>query len=297
MYDVIIIGGGIAGMSAAMLLGRCRRSVLVIDSGKPRNRASHALHGFLTRDGAKPLEMREIGRRELEKYETVQWHEGEAVDAVRMGEKFQVTVADGSRWESRYLLLATGIADRLPDVEGVEDFYGRSVFHCPYCDGWENRDRMLAAYGQGEGGVEMALELLTWSRDVVLCTDGYQLPKEASERLAKNGILYSEKRLLRLEGAEGRLERIVFEDETWLLREALFFYPEQHQSSPLAEKLGCEVPEDGIVDTGKFQAVQPRLFVVGDAARSVQLAIVAAAEGAEAAFAINTALQKEGLKE
>lgn len=296
MYDVIIIGGGIAGMSAATILGRCRRLVMVIDSGKPRNGASHGLHGFLTRDGTKPFEMRKIGRQQLKRYDTVQWREGEAVDAVRTNDYFEVSVADGSRWKSRYLLLAPGIVDRLPEVEGVEDLYGRTVFHCPYCDGWENRDRMLAAYGQGEGGVEMALELLTWSRDIVLCTDGYELPREASERLTRNGVRFYENRLLRLEGTEGRLERIVFEDGTSLRREALFFHPEQHQTSTLVEKLGCEVSEGGVVKTGKLQAIQPRLFVAGDAAGSVQLAIVAAAEGAEAAFAINTALQKEELK-
>lgn len=294
MYDVIIIGGGIAGMSAALILGRCRRKVLVIDSGRPRNAASHSLHGFLSRDGINPWELRRIGREQLRIYQTVEWVEGTAVDASRIDDLFEVSLHDGSHRRSRYLLLATGIIDRLPEVEGVEGFYGRSVFHCPYCDGWEMRDRMLAAYGQGKGGVQMALELLTWSRDIVLLTDGYELPEEAADRLAKNEIRYNEKRLQRLEGQEGVLERIIFEDGTYLPRQAIFFYPEQYQRSPLAEKLGGTVTE-GVVETGKFQAIQPRLFVAGDAARSVQLAVVAASEGAEAAFAINTAMQREEL--
>jgi thioredoxin reductase len=296
MEEVIIIGGGIAGMSAATILGRCRRRVLVIDSGKPRNGASRGLHGFLTRDGADPFEMRAIGRKQLEPYDTVRWHEGTAVDAFRTDESFEVIVSDGSRWESRYLVLATGIVDRLPEVEGLEDLYGRSVFHCPYCDGWENRDRMLAAYGQGEGGVELALELLTWSRDVVLCTDGRALSREAAERLLRNEVRYNERKVLRLEGTEGLLDRMIFEDGTSLQREALFFYPEQYQTSPLAEKLGCRVQEGGVLETGKLQGIQPRLFAVGDAVRSVQLAIVAAAKGAEAAFAINTAMQQEEMR-
>lgn len=295
MYDVIIIGGGIAGMSAALILGRCRRRVVVIDSGKPRNAASHALHGFLTRDGIHPSEMRRIGREQLKRYDTVKWKHGEAVDALRNGDLFEVAMAGGSRWQSRYLLLATGIVDRLPEVEGVEDFYGRSLFHCPYCDGWEMRDRMLAAYGQGEGGVEMALELLTWSRDVVLLTDGDPVAGETAEKLGRNGILYIEKPIQRVAGKEGQLEWIIFQDGSELQRDAIFFYPEQNQTSPLAEKLGCNVTEGGVLEAGHLQVIQPRLFVAGDAARSVQLAIVAASEGAEAAFAINNALQKEDL--
>jgi thioredoxin reductase len=292
MYDVIIVGGGIAGLSAALLLGRCRRQVVVFDSDRPRNAASRALHGFLTRDGTDPREMRRLGREQLEPYETVEYRQAEVVDAACLDGGFEVVLADGTLHRSRILLLATGIVDRLPAIEGIEVCYGRSVFHCPYCDGWENRNRLLAVYGQGSEAVDFALELLAWSRDLVLCTDGGDLSGKDRMRLHRHGIGWRPDHPLRLEETDGQLERIIFADGEPLDREALFFLPEQVQHSPLAERLGCRM-RDGLVETGKLQETGvPGLFLAGDAARSVKLAIIAAAEGAEAAFAIQKALQK-----
>jgi thioredoxin reductase len=293
MYEVIIVGGGIAGLSAALILGRCRRRVLVVDSGRPRNAVSRALHGFLSRDGTDPWEMRRLGREQLRPYMDVEFLDGEASAAECREGAFDVTLKDGKRFSSRILLLATGIVDRLPEVEGLPPLYGRSVFHCPYCDGWEHRDLPLAVYGRGEEGVDYALELLTWSRDLVLCTDGQDLPPSQKERLERHGIVFREERLLRLEGSDGELERLVFASGESLQRRALFFIPEQEPHSPLAAQLGCEIVPGGVVETGSLQRTEiPGLYLAGDAARSVKLAIVAAAEGVEAAYAINTALQK-----
>ena len=217
------------------------------------------------------------------------------VDAEETADGYEVRLEDGYTLQTRHLLLATGIVDALPPVPGIEAFYGRSVFHCPYCDGWENRDKALAVYGGGSAGCDFALELLGWSRDIVLCTDGEaSLDTEQQEKLQRNGVRVLTGRIARLAGMDGRLERIEFDDGMAIPRQALFFSPDQGQASPLAEKLGCSIA-GGVVKTAKFQQVHSRLFVAGDAARSVQLAIVAAAEGAEAAFAINTELLKEGL--
>ncbi|CAG1014041.1 Alkyl hydroperoxide reductase subunit F [Anaerolineales bacterium] len=296
MFDVIIAGGGIAGLSAALILGRARRHVVVCDTGKPRNAASSALHGFLSRDGIDPSELRRIGYEQLGLYPSVTCRRVEVVDGKGMKDGYEVTLEDGERLQGKYLLIATGIVDRLPPVPGIEEFYGRSVFHCPYCDGWENRDGKLAAYGAGTEGFEFALELLGWSSDVVLCTDGGEPPTpEQAARLERNGVPVITEPLARLHGEKGRLERIFFTSGDAIPCQALFFTPDQYQASPLAEKLGCRINE-GVVETARFQQVHPRLFVVGDAARSVQLAIVAAAEAAEAAFAINTELLKEDLR-
>ena len=296
MYDVIIAGGGIAGMSAALILGRCRRSVLVCDTGKPRNRASHALHGFFSRDGVHPLELRAVAHEQLKEYPSVVLRETEVVDAEAVETGYRVVLADGSSHDCHYLLIATGIVDKLPEVEGLADLYGRSVFHCPYCDGWEMRDQPLAVYGSGETGCEYALELTGWSSDVVLCLDGAELPsRQQQEQLQKNGVKVRSERIARLEATDGILQQLIFAEGEPLPRRALFFCPAQWQASPLAEKLGCSVV-GGVVETAKFQQTHPRMFVAGDAARSVQLAIVAAAEGAEAAFAINSALLKEKLR-
>lgn len=298
-YDVVVVGAGPAGLSAALVLGRCRRRVLVCDAGQPRNAASTALHGYLSRDGIHPAELLRLGREELRRYDTIEVRHVEVRDAwsARDSHGFEVALADGSLAPCRKLLLATGVVDQLPDIEGIRAFYGRSVFHCPYCDGWEVRDQPLAIYGRGEGGKGLALELTAWSRDLVLCTDGpADIEAEDLKRLTRQGIAVHQERIARLEGTDGVLERIVFADGAVLLRRALFFSTGQHERSPLAERLGCAFTEHGTVRTGEYETTNvPGLYVAGDASRRVQMVIVAAAEGAQAAFAINTALLKEEL--
>ena len=171
--DVIIVGAGPAGLSAALMLGRCRRSVLVFDNGSPRNAASHALHGYLTRDGIPPADFLQLARQEIAPI-----RHGGAPRRRGVGRRVPGRAASASRspranrCRSRKLLLATGVVDNLPEIPGFRELYGRSVFHCPYCDGWELRDQPLAIYGRGARGVGLALELTAWSRDLVLCTDG-----------------------------------------------------------------------------------------------------------------------------
>ena len=295
VLDVIIVGAGPAGLSAALVLGRCGRDVLVLDAGLPRNAASRALHGFLTRDGIEPAELLRIGREQLGQYSTVALRQGEVTAANPAANGFEITIDNNERVYSRKLLLATGLVDELPDVEGLREFYGRSVFHCPYCDGWEFRDQPIAIYGRANHGSGLALELTGWSRDLILCTDGpADLSAEDSAQLARLNIPVREERISRLEGTDGQLERIVFANGDVLDRRCLFFNTGQEQHCDLAEKLGCEFTDRGAVRTGDYEMTNvPGLFVAGDASRAVQMAIVAAAEGAEAAFAINQQLIKE----
>jgi thioredoxin reductase len=296
MYDVVIVGAGPAGLSAALILGRSRRHVLVCDTGKPRNAASQAMHGYLTRDGIPPREFLSIARDQLRQYDSIDMRDVEVTGAECIDGRFHVTLQGGGRVTSRKLLIATGVVDNLPDIPGFSDLYGTGVFHCPYCDGWEVRDRPLAIYGRGARGYGLSLELTGWSRDLVLCTDGpAELSPEELARLERHGIRVRTDRVARLEG-NGRLERIAFADGEPLAREALFFTTGQTQQSFLAHGLGCEINEKGTVRTGKYEATHlPGLYVAGDASRAVQWVIVAAAEGAEAAFAINTDLLKEDL--
>jgi thioredoxin reductase len=297
MLDVIIVGAGPAGLSAALVLGRCRRQVLICDSGHPRNAASHALHGFLTRDGIEPREFLALAREQLSPYETIELREIKVIDARRLETGFEVTLRTGERISSRKLLLATGVVDDIPAIEGLAELYGRSVFHCPYCDGWEKRDQPLAIYGRGENGLGLSLELLLWSRDLVLLTDGpSELSGEELERLTHHEIKLSEEPIARLEGSNGALERIVFANGESLRRSAMFFSTGQRQASGLAGKLGCKFTEQGCVDTGEYETTTiPGLYVAGDASRLVQFVIVAASEGAQAAVAINKELMKEDL--
>jgi len=291
MYDVIIVGGGPAGLSAATILGRARRRVVLFDDGAYRNEASRGVHGFLTRDGIHPAELRRIAREQLARYD-VEYLCKHVTSVRREEDRFIAFSNDDSRYESRKLLLATGVVDELPAVEGAERFYGAGIFHCPYCDGWEVRDQPLAAYGPTAAG--LAASLKTWSADVVLCTDGPAALKPVeSARLKRLGIPVYRQKVTRFEGSE-RLEHIVFDDGTRLARRGLFFNTRQTQRSPLAADLGCAFTQKGAVRTGKLEGTNVRgVYVVGDASKDVQLAIVAAAEGAKAAIAINTDLQLE----
>jgi len=299
IFDVIIVGAGPAGLSAALMLGRCRRKVLVLDSGRNRNAASQALHGYLTRDGIPPAEFLRLSREELKKYDCVQLRHGEVTDATCAKDaRFDVCLAGGDRFRSRKLLLATGVVDNLPPIDGFRELYGRSVFHCPYCDGWEIRDQPLAVYGNGDRGSGVALELTQWSRDLVIFTDGPSvIDVESMEKLRRNGIRVIEDRVLRLDGQDGTLTHVVLANGERLPRRALFFSTGQYQRSDLLGRLGCEFNDKGTVRTGKYETTHlPGLFVAGDASRAVQWVVVAAAEGAEAAFAINTDLIKEDLR-
>ena len=298
MFDVIIVGAGPAGLSAALMLGRCRRSVLVFDAGRPRNAASLALHGYLTRDGVAPAEFLRMARAELRQYETVRLRDTEVTAAECRDASFEVTTASGERFQARKLLIATGVVDNLPPVPGLRDLYGRSVFHCPYCDGWELRDQPIAIYGRGERALGLSLELTAWTSDLVLCSDGpSEIDAEGHARLARNGVSVREARIVRLEGTDGILNDVVFADHTRLARRALFFTTGQSQRSDLLVRLGCDFNDKGTVRTGKYETTHlPGLYVCGDASRAVQWVVVAASEGAEAAFAINTDLIKETLK-
>lgn len=298
-FDVIIVGAGPAGLSAALVLGRCRRRVLICDAGNPRNAASHGLHLFLTRDGIEPAEFLKIAREQLQPYESVKLRNVKVTDARRAADGFEIALEDGERFFARKLLLATGVSDTLPKIAGLIDFYGRSVFHCPYCDGWEMRDQPLAVYGQGEKGAGLALELKLWSRDLVLCTDGpSELSRGDRERLDQHGIGVREDRIKSLEGSGGQLARIVFETGASLTARGMFFSTGHTQASDLAKKLGCAFTEQGCVATGDYEITSvPGVYAAGDASRLVQFVIVAASEGAQAAVAINKELMKEDLEQ
>jgi thioredoxin reductase len=191
------------------------------------------------------------------------------------------------------LLLATGLVDELPRIEGFRQFYGITVHNCPYCDGWEHRDQPLAVVGGNKDAADLALELLLWSKDVVLCTNGApQCGKEVLDSVKRNGVRIIDAPIACLEGTGKKLERICFRGGSELARSALFFSPGQHQRSHLAEQLGCEFSEDdGCIQCAENAATcVPGVYAAGNASRGVQLIIAAAAEGMQAAFAINTAL-------
>ena len=298
MYDVCIVGAGPAGLSAALILGRCRRRVIVLDSGRPRNAVSGGLHGFLTRDGTHPMKLRELGRAELAHYPSVEVREVEVRAAQRGDRQFAIELREGPPIRARILLLATGRSDVVPDKKGFHELYGRGIFHCPYCDGWEHRDRPWVAYGRDSSAVEFALELLMWTSQITVCTDGpATFSAAACARLRRHRIALEETPVVAAEaGADGWLERLQLSDNRTLPCAALFFDTDCPQKSPLAENLGCTLDDTGAVRCRGPQSVEvPGVFLAGNIRGGLHLAITAAAEGVEAATAINDALLEHDL--
>lgn len=294
MHDVIVIGGGSAGLSAALVLGRARRRALVLDGGAPRNAPSPAAHSVFTRDGTPPAELLGIARAQLAPYASVEVRPVAAASARRDGADFVVGLGDGSELRARRLLLAVGVRDELPPIEGLAPLWGRGVLHCPYCHGWEVRDEPLAVRARGAQAMELVPLLLQWSRDLVLCSDG---PSELSpaelDALARQGVRVIESPIRRLEGGAG-LERIVFADGRVEPRRALFLKPPQAVVGGLPAQLGCELTEAGHIAVGAdYRTSVPGVYAAGDAATPFQQVIVAAAAGALAAIMLNRDLAQE----
>ena len=301
-FDAIVVGGGPSGLSAALVLGRSRRRVLVLDAGEPRNAPSSGAHGFFSRDGVKPEELLRIGREQLEPYEGVEYREDRAVGVGGSDGAFEIFLENGESLYARKLLLASGVSDELPETPGFRKFWGKGVYHCPYCHGWEVRDRPLAVLNSGEGAAEHAALVRNWSRDLVLLTDGSPGPdEEERRRLRVLGVPVEEKKISCLEGdAENRtLHRVVFEDGSSLDREGIFYGPPQRQKTGLAEMLGCEIEPEGSApavlksDPLTRETTVPGLDVAGDASSPVQSVIFAAASGANAAYFMNHAMVAE----
>ena len=202
VWDVVIVGAGPAGLSAALVLGRACRKVLLCDTGTPRSWASKEMHCFLTRDGVAPSQFRRIAHQQLARYDNVVFRNAEVTRASRTSSgRFKVMLGKKQHVSCRKLLIATGLFDHLPNLEGIERFFGTSVFQCPYCDGWEWRNAPVAVYGKRKRGFEMARALTAWTHDLVLCTDGLSpLSAIEKEQLRRNGIQLVEERIARLEG-------------------------------------------------------------------------------------------------
>ena len=301
-YDAVVVGAGCAGLSAALVLGRSRRRVLVLDGGEPRNAPSSGVHYFLTRDGTSPEELLRIGREQLKPYPGVEVRTAGATAATGSDGDFGVTLEDGTTVGARKILLATGVQDDLPEKPGFRELWGRGVYHCPYCHGWEMRDRPLAVLNPGEGAAERAALIRNWSRDLILLTDGLMVLNDGTrEKLDALGVPINETPISRLEGdrAAGVLHRVVFEDGSEVSREGLFYTPPQRQRSDLAQALGCEFeakdPLPTLVknDPTTKETTVPGVYVAGDAGTMIQAAIVAAAAGAVAAAFINLSLVTE----
>lgn len=298
MHDVIVIGAGPAGLNAALVLGRQQRKTLVLDSGRPRNSPADEMHMYLSRDGISPTEFRAIGRAELTAYATVELREAEVVKASATDDGFEVELADGGRAQARKILLATGQVDAFPAVDGLVERFGKCVFHCPFCHGFEARDKPLAVLGGGVISAFLSLYLADrFSTDVVLCTNGpAAFPEDLTQKLHDRGVAVREEPVIAVEGELDDLH-VVFADGTRLHRGALFHKTATAQHSEFAADLGCERFEDGCVRVDEFQQTTvPGVFAAGDLARQAAFpeaftfVILGAADGARAAIKIDNEL-------
>lgn len=293
--DVVIVGGGPAGLSAALVLGRARKRVLLCDEGWPRNALAVHLNGFVSRDGVPPRELRAIAREQLEPY-AVEKREARVVDVARTASGFRVVFDDDEAVDARRVLLATGMVDELPDLPGYRELWGTAVFQCPHCHGWELQDRPLGVLATGEPLLDFALFVAGWSRDVVAFTGGaYPVSPERRAQLERGGVRLEERAVRRLvASASGlALDAVELADGARVEREALFAAPPQRQTE-LVTRLGLALDEQGFVRVDEQRETSvPGLHAAGDLTTRVQTAIVAAAAGAQAAYAMTHALNLE----
>jgi thioredoxin reductase len=297
-FDVLVVGGGPAGLSAALILGRCHRKTLLCDDGRQRNLSSHAIHGFLGQEGRSPSEFLDQARWELTRYKSVALRATRVTDITPSAGMFEFSCADGTTGSAAKVLIATGLVDELPELPGIDAFYGVSVHHCLYCDGYEYSGKEVAAYGTGDKGAELAVMIKHWTPDVVACSDGTTVSPEGMQRLKDHNIPLRAEPIRRLEGMNGQLKRIIFESGGDLPRVGMFFSTGCHPASAVSERLGCKHGEsNGIATNPKSEETNvPGVYVAGDASRDVLLVAVAAAEGAQAAVAINKSfLRRDGL--
>jgi thioredoxin reductase len=289
--DAVVVGGGPAGLSAALVLGRARRRVLVLDTGRPANVTSSGIGGLLGQSGVAPVELRRAGREQLVDLPTVEVRDAAVVDADVGSERLGVRLCDGSELRTRALVLAHGLSYEPPPLPGIEPLWGRSVFHCPFCDGWEVRDRALAVHGNGPGVVRSALVVSGWSSDVVLLTDGpARLGDDGRALLAAAGVRVREEPIRRLAGHDGRLDRIEFASGPVEERDALFVRTRREQPNGLAAAIGCGLTADGtIVTDGDGRTAVAGVYAAGDAATE-RLRSVAAAIGTGSRAALAVAL-------
>ncbi|MFD2170336.1 NAD(P)/FAD-dependent oxidoreductase [Tumebacillus lipolyticus] len=296
MYDCAIVGGGPAGLNAALVLGRAGRTVALFDNNQPRNGVTHASHGFITRDGIQPAEFRRIAYEEVMRYPSVTQREDEVTDIRKLENGFEIKTLAGESAQARKLIVAAGLKEIFPDIEGLHDFYGKSLFNCPFCDGWELRDQPLVIVSEDARVFHLTKMLYNWSKDLIVCTNGHApFTEEQKNLLESKGIQLIETPVEAFEGQDGLLEQVRFADGTSILRSGGFIGPKWVAKAAFANRLGYETTNHGgIVADEMGRSSVPGLYAAGDAAYvGPSQVIYAAASGSKAAMAVCADLFEE----
>lgn len=297
-YDAVIVGGGPAGLSAALNLGRARKHVLLCDAGPRRNAAAAHIHGFVTRDGTPPAEFRRIGREQLAPYAQVQVQDAQVERIGGTSGAFELHLSTGHTVAARRIVLCTGMVDELPAIDGFQALWGRSIFICPYCHGWEVQDRRFGVLVPEAAHLEYALLLRGWSRQVTVLTDGrYAVPAEMQPRLAAAGVAVEPRRITRLVAKGEQLAHVEFAQGDPLPVDVLFTRPPQQQVpvvQALVQTLGLALDAHGYVQLDEHRRTSvPGIYAAGDLATPMQSAAGATAAGALAAAMLNHELTLE----
>ncbi|SDG93785.1 Thioredoxin reductase [Planococcus glaciei] len=295
-YDCVIVGGGPAGLNAALVLGRSRRNVILFDDDSGRNLVTRESHGFITRDGIKPEEFKRLAHKDIAKYDSVEIKQERVMSINRVSDThYEITTEEGKTYHSIKIILATGLREQQPNIPDIEKYYGTSLFSCPYCDGWELRDQPLAVIAD-KSVFELAKKVYTWSKDLIVFTNGEgRLELEDRERLVAKGIGVREEVIDGLEGENGQLRSVRLEDGTLIDRVGGFVTPLWSHNAQFGKELGCEENEYGGIKTDEYGRTNVwNVYAAGDASLIVPAQVViAAGEGSAAAIGVNGDLTNE----
>jgi len=291
IFDCAIIGGGPAGLSAAQVLGRARKSVIFCDDNRPRNAVIQRMHSFLTRDGVDPREFRRIAHEEVSRYPSVTFRDAHITSLEKNDATLCLTVQEGETIEAKTVILATGLKEVLPEIKNIHDFYGKGLSGCAWCEGWELRDKALVLITESDHILHMAKLVYNWSQDLLVCTNGREsLTHIQKQELQHKGIAIIEQPITELIGKGGQLEQVVFQDGTAVRREAGFVGPQWIQATTFGAELGCAMNAMNAIAVDPFGRTSVKgVYAAGDVTFSMSL-ITATAEGYRAGTGVYTDL-------
>lgn len=294
-FDVIIIGGSYAGLSAGMALGRALRNVLIIDSGMPCNRQSPHAHNFITQDGEKPGVIADKARKQTLNYSTVQFHTDLAVSGIKSGYNFEITTQDGNNFTAKRLIFATGVKDNMPEIEGYSDCWGTSVIHCPYCHGYEVKHAKTGILANGDSALHYAQLISNWTKDLTIFTNGKStLTQQQTDAISRHNISIIEKEIAYLKHENGLLKQIVCTGNATFELKAIYAQPNFEQHCKIPELLGCELTDQGHIKVDTFlKTSMENVFACGDSISPMRSVANAVATGNLAGAIVNNFMTEE----
>ena len=294
-FDVIIVGGSYAGLSAAMSLGRALRNVLIIDSGLPCNRQTPHSHNFITQDGEKPGVIAEKAKGQVLKYDTVKFLTDLAVNATKTDKGFEITTQSEKIFSARKLVFATGLKDKMLNIKGFSECWGITVLHCPYCHGYEVKNQKTGIFANGYGAFHLSRLINTWTKDLTIFTNGKsELTQEQTDEIKRHNISIVEKDIASLKHKDGVVEEIIFSDNSTCQLEVIYSRPPFEQHCKIPELLGCELTEQGLIKVDAFQKTTvDNVFACGDSSNPLRSVPFAVSTGSNTGVFLNNAITEE----